>query len=191
MDIVFASQNRNKVTEIRNILGKGYKIIELSEIGCMDDLEENHDTLEANALQKAQFIYQNYHQNCFADDSGLEINALDGRPGVNSARYAGEGKDMNANMDKVLGEMIDKSDRKAQFRTVIALVLDGREYFFEGMIKGTIIHQKKGNLGFGYDPIFIPEGHTKTFAEMTLMEKNKISHRAIAVEKLKVFLDGL
>jgi XTP/dITP diphosphohydrolase len=147
--------------------------------------------LEADALQKARFIYQNYHKNCFADDSGLEIAALKNRPGVNSARYAGDDKDMDANMDKVLGEMIEISDRKARFRTVIALVLDGREYFFEGMIKGTIIPQKRGNNGFGYDPIFIPEGYTKTFAEMTLEEKNKISHRAIAVEQLKAFLEGL
>ena len=191
MEIVFATQNSNKILEIRNILGKGYKIIPLSDIGCLDELEENHDTLEANALQKARFIYQNYHKNCFADDSGLEIAALKNRPGVNSARYAGDDKDMDANMDKVLGEMIEISDRKARFRTVIALVLDGREYFFEGMIKGTIIPQKRGNNGFGYDPIFIPEGYTKTFAEMTLEEKNKISHRAIAVEQLKAFLEGL
>jgi len=189
MEIVFATQNAHKLIEIRKILGKSYTIISLSDIGCFDELDENHDTLEANALQKARFIYQNYHKNCFADDSGMEIDALNGRPGVNSARYAGKDKDMNANIEKVLDEMKGISDRKAQFRTVIALVLDEKEFLFDGVIKGSIINQKRGNNGFGYDPIFIPEGYNQTFAEMTLEEKNKISHRAMAVEKLKEFLN--
>jgi XTP/dITP diphosphohydrolase len=187
MEIVFATQNEHKIIEIRKILGESYKIISLSDIGHFDELEENHDNMEMNALQKARFIYQNYQKNCFADDSGMEIDALNGRPGVNSARYAGLDKDMNANIEKILQEMKGNPDRKAQFRTVIALVLDGKEFLFDGVIKGSIINEKRGNNGFGYDPIFIPEGYNQTFAEMTLEEKNKISHRAKAVEQLKAF----
>jgi XTP/dITP diphosphohydrolase len=194
MEIIFATQNKHKITEISSVLGKEFHIISLEDIGCLEELPETQDTFEGNAKQKAFYIYEHYHKNCFADDSGLEIEALNGKPGIYSARYAGNDKDMEANIDKVLYEMKDVTNRKAQFRTVIALVIGENDYetcssfIFEGIIGGSIIKERRGTNGFGYDPIFIPDGFEITFAEMSLEAKNKISHRAIAVGKLKAML---
>lgn len=189
MPLLFATNNQHKLFEIRNALGNGMEITGLQEAGIYEDIPETGDTLEANALIKATYIFSNYQKNCFADDTGLEIEALNGRPGVYSARYAGEGCNFEDNINKVLAEMQNKENRRARFRCVIALILDGKEVFFEGIVKGIIIPSKRGLAGFGYDPIFQPEGYTTTFAEMTLEEKNKISHRGIAVKKLVDFLD--
>ena len=172
----------------RSALGKDFKIISLTDIGCNEELPETQDSFEGNARQKAFYIFEHYHKNCFADDSGLEIEALNGKPGIFSARYAGKDKDMEANIDKILDEMKGIQNRASQFRTAIALVINGMDYIFEGIIKGTIIHERRGNKGFGYDPIFIPDGYNQTFAEMSLEEKNKISHRTLAVCDLKGFL---
>lgn len=167
------------------------KLLNLQDINFTDDIPETSPTLEGNALQKARLIYDKFQIGCFADDTGLEIEALDGRPGVYSARYAGEDKNTEANMNKVLLELGGAENRKARFRTVIALILDGKEHLFDGVVNGVILTEKRGGKGFGYDPIFMPEGHPKSFAEMTLEEKNNISHRAIAVKKLIEFLRGL
>ena len=189
--IVFATNNQHKLQEIRDILGSGYEVVSLKEIGCDVDIPETGNTLEENALQKAQYIYDHYHVSCFADDTGLEVEALDGAPGVYSARYAGgEGHDAQANMLKLLHELEGKENRKAQFRTAISLILDGKEYLFEGVIKGEIIREKRGDSGFGYDPVFKPEGYERTFAELGNDIKNKISHRALAVQKLCEFLQS-
>ena len=188
MDLIFASHNQNKTVEVGKKLQGNFTILSLKDINCMEDIPETADTLEGNALLKARFVYTTYKKNCFADDSGLEIIVLNNEPGVYSARYAGTEKSDEANMNKVLLKLNGVTNRTAQFRTVIALILDGKEYLFEGIIKGTINTEKKGTNGFGYDPIFIPDGFSKTFAEMTLEEKNKISHRAIAVQKLANFL---
>ena len=187
--LVFATHNKHKMEEIRSILSASYQIVSLDEIGCFEDIPETGDTLEINALLKAQYVKMNYGYDCFADDTGLEVKALNNAPGVYSARYAGEAKDSKANIRKVLRELENKSDRSACFRTVIALILGEKEYLFAGAVEGKIIEEARGNAGFGYDPIFIPEEYTKTFAEMDPEVKNTISHRAIAVEKLKAFLN--
>jgi len=188
MELVFASNNPNKLKEIAVLLPKGIILKSLADIGCSEDIPETQPTIEGNALQKAKYISQKYRVNCFADDTGLEIDALNGKPGVYSARYAGAQKSAEDNMDKVLSELADNDNRKAHFKTVIALLLNGKELLFEGIIKGAIANHKAGDKGFGYDPIFIPQGFSKTFAEMELTEKNKISHRAIAVHKLISYL---
>ena len=205
--LVFATNNAHKLEEVAAILGNQIELLSLNDIDCHTDIPETAETLEGNALLKSSFIYKNYHLDCFADDTGLEVEALNGAPGVYSARYAeGEGHDAQANMRKLLHELegkenrkaqfrtafaliIDgKENRKAQFRTAISLILDGKEYLFEGVIKGEIIQEKRGDSGFGYDPIFKPEGYQQTFAELGNEIKNKISHRALAVQKLCEFL---
>lgn len=194
MKIVFATNNKNKLSEIREILGNTIEVLSLNDIGCDVDIPETAGTLEGNALQKAQYVYDHYHLNCFADDTGLEVEALHGAPGVYSARYAGgEGHDSEANMAKLLANLKNEENRKARFRTVIALILDegekGKEtQSFEGIVNGTIIHEKRGSEGFGYDPIFQPDGYSHTFAELGLDIKNQISHRARAVRQLADFL---
>lgn len=186
--LVFATNNAHKLEEVRAILGNDFQIASLKEIGCHDDIPETADTLEGNAMQKAQYIKDKFGMDCFADDTGLEVEALNNAPGVFSARYAGPDHDSEANMKKLLHEMEGKENRKARFRTVIALLLDGKEYTFEGIVKGNIIEEKRGDSGFGYDPIFVPEGYDLTFAELGNDIKNKISHRAEAVKKLSAFL---
>ncbi len=189
MRIVFATNNSHKLDEIRNILGSSFEVMSLNELGCHDDIPETGTTLEENARQKAQYIYDKYHCNVFADDTGLEVNALGGEPGVYSARYAGgEGHDSEANMTKLLKNLEGETNRKAQFRTVIALILDGKTSLFDGIVEGEIIKERRGGEGFGYDPIFQPEGYDKTFAELGNDIKNTISHRARAVAKLAAFL---
>lgn len=189
MKIVFATNNKNKLHEIREILGDGFEIVSLNDIGCHEDIPETGNTLEENALQKARYIHDKYHIDCFADDTGLEVEALGGAPGVYSARYA-EGTDHNSedNMQKLLCELGDNENRKAQFRTVIALILHGELHEFEGLVKGKIGTEKHGTEGFGYDPLFIPERYDKSFAELGDNVKNKISHRARAVRKLADYL---
>ena len=194
--IVFATNNKNKLAEIREMLeGSGIEIVSLADIGCHDDIPETSDTLEGNALQKARYIHEKYKMSCFADDTGLEVDALGGAPGVYSARYAGgEGHDSEANMAKLLANLEDKADRRARFRTVVALILDeeqGREELFEGIVTGEIIRERRGGEGFGYDPVFHPDGYDRTFAELGHEVKNKISHRAKAVAKLVDYLKRL
>jgi len=188
MELIFATNNGNKIREIRNILGDSFTLLSLDDIKMKEDIPENEPTIEGNALYKARYVYDAVRKNVFADDTGLEIESLGGLPGVNSARFAGENKDSAANIDKVLAMLGPAENRKARFRTVIALIFNGREYLFEGVVSGTIIKDKRGNEGFGYDPVFIPEGRDRTFAEMDLDEKNTISHRARAFEKLRSFL---
>ena len=187
--IVFATNNKHKLDEIREILGKNFEIVSLKDIGCDVDIPETGNTLEDNALQKAEYIKQHYGMDCFADDTGLEVEALNGAPGVHSARYAeGTDHDSNANMDKLLKELGNNNNRKARFRTVIALLLNGETYQFEGIVNGYIAYEKHGTEGFGYDPIFVPEGYDHSFAELGMDIKNHISHRARAVKKLADFL---
>lgn len=190
-ELVFATNNAHKLEEINAAVGNDIKILSLKDIGCADDIPETAPTLQGNASQKSHYIYQKYKINCFADDTGLEIEALDGAPSVYSARYAGPGLDHEKNMDKVLTELEDKQNRKARFRTVISLILDKKEYFFEGIVNGNILSKRQGKKGFGYDPIFQPEGYNISFAEMDLSEKNIISHRGKAVQKLIEFLQNL
>ncbi|RKD17201.1 non-canonical purine NTP pyrophosphatase, RdgB/HAM1 family [Pelobium manganitolerans] len=187
--LVFASNNQHKLSEIQSKIGEQFEVVSLQQIGCSEEIPETGSTLETNASLKSQHVVKNYGKNCFADDSGLEIFALDGQPGVDSAHYAGD-RDADKNMDLVLLKMQGIKDRRARFRTVISLVLDGDEHLFEGVVNGNIRNGKCGAAGFGYDPIFEPEGYDITFAEMSLDEKNKISHRAKAVEKLIAFLKG-
>jgi non-canonical purine NTP pyrophosphatase (RdgB/HAM1 family) len=192
MKIVFATNNQNKLREVRNILGNQFEILSLEDIGCHDDIDEKGQTLKENALIKAQYIYDKYHVNCFADDTGLECDALGGAPGVYSARYAGgEGHDSQANMKKLLKELENNNNRKARFRTVIALIINGKVNTFDGIVNGEIIREKRGGEGFGYDPIFEPEGYNKTFAELGVDIKNQISHRARATQKLAEYLKKL
>ena len=186
--LVFATNNAHKLEEIAAILGEKIKLLSLKDIECTADIPETANTLEGNATQKAEYIYQQYGLDCFADDTGLEVEALDGAPGVFSARYAGEGHNSEDNMQKLLQNLQGVTNRKAQFRTVICLIWDGKKYLFEGICKGEIIEEKRGNAGFGYDPIFVPEGYDQTFAELGNDIKNTISHRARAVEKLCQFL---
>lgn len=188
MQLVFASNNKNKIKEIQALVPDTIQIISLEAIGCTEDIPETADTIEGNAILKANYITEKYGYNCFADDTGLEVDALNGAPGVYSARYAGEQKDANDNMDKLLSELKDTINRNANFKTVICLNLNGTQQLFTGIIKGTIIDKKIGTNGFGYDPIFIAEGHQKTFAELSLEEKATISHRGIAVAQLIAFL---
>jgi XTP/dITP diphosphohydrolase len=190
MKIIFASNNINKIREINNVLGTSFTLLSLKDINMNEDIPENEPTLEGNALHKARHIFNATGMNVFADDTGLEVEALNGRPGVHSARFAGENKDSDANVEKLLSLLKHETNRIARFRTVIALIFEGKEYLFEGTVSGTIITEKRGSEGFGYDPVFIPEEKTLTFAEMDLDEKNKISHRARAFEKLKLFLCG-
>lgn len=187
--LVFATNNAHKLDEIRAILGDRVEVLSLKDIHCEADIPETADTLEGNAALKAEYIYKNYGLDCFADDTGLEVEALGGAPGVYSARYAGgEGHDSEANMKKLLVELEGKANRKAQFRTAICLIEGGTEHLFEEVVKGEIIEKKRGCSGFGYDPVFVPEGYTETFAEMGNEEKNKISHRARATQKLCDYL---
>lgn len=187
--LVFATNNEHKLAEIRAILGDRFDILSLKDIHCHADIPETADTLTGNARLKARFVYDHYGTDCFADDTGLEVEALDGKPGVYSARYAGgNGHDSEANMNKLLHELKEKNNRRAQFRTVIAFIENGQEHFFEGMVKGEITEEKQGNCGFGYDPIFRPEGFEQTFAELGNDIKNKISHRAKAVAALCDYL---
>lgn len=188
---VFATNNSHKLEEVTAILGEKVELLSMKDIKCDTDIPETADTLEGNALLKARYIFDNYHLDCFADDTGLEVEALNGAPGVYSARYAGgEGHDAQANMLKLLHELDGKENRKAQFRTAISLILDGKEYLFEGVIKGEIIKEKRGDSGFGYDPVFMPEGYDRTFAELGNDIKNQISHRALALQKLCEFLQS-
>lgn len=193
MDLIFATHNRHKVSEVQAMLPAGIHVRSLSDLGCDEDIPETADTLQGNALQKAQFVHERYHCNCFADDTGLEIDALDGRPGVYSARYAGEGCSFDDNVRKVLAELenVPLEQRTARFRTVVALVLDGRTYFFEGKVEGLMTLERHGVEGFGYDPIFLPEGYGQTFAEMDASEKNRISHRGRAMAQMVGFLERL
>lgn len=188
MELIFASHNENKVEEIKTILPSNFKLKSLTDLDFKTEIEENGTTLEENALIKAQTIFNTFNKNCFADDSGLEVFALNGQPGVISARYAGNHKNTQDNMDKLLKELNGKNDRRAQFRTVIALIVNGKKHLFEGIIKGKISEIALGKNGFGYDPIFIPENHDFSFAQLTPSEKNIISHRARAFEKLVEFL---
>lgn len=189
--LVFATNNLHKLEEVSAILGNQIELLSLNDINCHIDIPETADTLEGNALLKSRFIYENYGMNCFADDTGLEVEALEGAPGVYSARYAGDGHNSEANMIKLLDNLKEKKNRKAQFRTAISLIIDEKEYLFEGIIKGEIGTIKKGDSGFGYDPIFVPEGYNETFAELGSDIKNKISHRALAINKLCEFLQSL
>lgn len=192
MKLVFATNNKHKLDEVRKITAQhNIEVVSLADIHCHDEIPETADTLEGNALQKAQYIQDKFGLDCFADDTGLEVEALDNAPGVYSARYAGPGHDSEANMQKLLQEMEGKTNRKARFRTVIALIIGDKQYCFSGIINGTITTEKKGENGFGYDPIFIPEGYEQTFAELGDFVKNKISHRAKAVEQLDHFLANL
>ena len=188
---VFATNNAHKLEEVTAILGNRIELLSLKDIHCHVDIPETADTLEGNALLKAQYICENYQMDCFADDTGLEVEALNGEPGVYSARYAGDGHNAEANMLKLLQNMEGIENRKAQFRTAFALIINGKEHLFEGIIKGEIIKTRRGNSGFGYDPIFVPEGYSQTFAEMGNELKNKISHRAIATNKLCKFLNSI
>ena len=188
MQLVFASYNKNKIQEIQALVPNTIQIISLEDIGCIEDIPETAETIEGNAILKANYVTEKYGYNCFADDTGLEVEVLNGAPGVYSARYAGEQKDANDNMDKLLSELKDKTNRNANFKTVICLNLNGTQQLFTGIINGKIIDEKIGPNGFGYDPIFIAEGHDKTFAELTLEEKAHISHRGIAVAQLIAFL---
>ena len=192
MKLVFATNNKHKLDEVRKITAQhNIEVVSLADIHCHDEIPETADTLEGNALQKAQYIQDKFGLDCFADDTGLEVEALDNAPGVYSARYAGPGHDSEANMQKLLQEMEGKTNRKARFRTVIALIIGDKQYCFSGLVNGTITTEKKGENGFGYDPIFIPEGYEQTFAELGDFVKNKISHRAKAVEQLNHFLANL
>ncbi|MDD4847781.1 MAG: non-canonical purine NTP diphosphatase [Bacteroidales bacterium] len=186
--IVFATHNRHKLHEIRSIIGSDYEIVGLDEIGCCEDIPETGSTLQENALQKAHYVVQKYGIDCFADDTGLEVDALNGAPGVYSARYAGESCSFADNVEKLLKEMSDKENRSARFKTVIALIIDHKEFLFEGKVEGQIGRIPHGTDGFGYDPIFIPDGYQETFSQMSLDEKNKISHRGLATQRLMQFL---
>jgi XTP/dITP diphosphohydrolase len=186
--LVFVSHNQNKIREVRAMTPESIDIIGLDKLGCSDEIHETADSLEGNALLKARYIFEKYNVNCFADDTGLEVEALDGRPGVYSARYAGPGKNSEDNINKLLDELKGSTNRKARFRTVIALILDGEEMLFDGIAEGHIIHEKKGKDGFGYDPVFQPEGYDLTFAEMPIQKKNLISHRFKAFNMLSEYL---
>lgn len=191
MKLVFASNNKNKIAEIQQQVGSQFQIVSLEDIGCFVDIPETAETIEGNAILKANYVTENYGLSCFADDTGLEIEVLNNEPGVYSARYAGEQKNAEDNMDLVLQKLANQTNRKAQFKTIIALNLNNQQHLFEGIVKGEMTTEKSGNQGFGYDPIFQPEGFSTTFAEMTMEEKSVISHRGIAVQKLIKFLSDL
>ena len=188
MELIFATNNLNKLSEVQKIVGQQFNIISLHESGFEGEIPENQTTLEGNALEKARFINSKTGKNCFADDTGLEVESLNGEPGVYSARYAGKENNADENIKKLLKNLKHQINRKAQFKTVIALIINQKEYLFEGIVKGRIIHEKKGLSGFGYDPVFVPDGYNETFAQMSIDKKNKISHRAIAINKLASFL---
>lgn len=187
-ELIFATNNSHKLSEVQAVLGDAFKLIPLAQCGITEDIPETAPTLEGNALQKARYVYQKSGKNCFADDTGLEVAALDGAPGVHSARYATDGHDFAANNRLLLANLEGKTDRKARFRTVIALILDGKEYLFEGIVEGDIATEEAGCEGFGYDPLFVPSGEIITFAQMSAEAKNAISHRGRAVAKLVEFL---
>jgi XTP/dITP diphosphohydrolase len=188
MQLVFASNNKNKIKEIQLLVPQSFQVLSLEDIGCFEEIPETADTIEGNAIQKANYVTEKYGYNCFADDTGLEVDALNGEPGVYSARYAGEQKDATDNMDKLLNNLKGISKRTAQFKTVIALNLNGNQTLFTGIVKGKIIDVKMGTNGFGYDPIFVADGYIKTFAELSIEEKSTISHRGLAVKQLVAFL---
>ena len=188
MKLVFATNNKHKLQEVRDIVGDRVEVLSLADIDCHDDIPETADTLQGNALIKARHIYEKYGLDCFADDTGLEVEAIDGAPGVYSARYAGEECDSEANMRKLLENLTGKTNRNAQFRTVIALIINGEEMFFNGIVKGTIATEKKGDSGFGYDPVFVPEGYSESFAQMSSEKKNSMSHRFRATQQLGDYL---
>lgn len=188
MQLVFASNNQNKIKEIQLLMPNSIQILSLGDIGCFEEIPETSDTIEGNAILKANYVTEKFGFNCFADDTGLEVEVLNGEPGVYSARYAGEQKNANDNMDKLLANLKDKDNRNAQFKTVIALNLNGKQYLCTGIINGQIIEKKVGTNGFGYDPIFVADGYDKTFAELSIKEKSKISHRGLAVKQLVAFL---
>jgi len=187
--LVFATNNQHKLSEVRHILPADVPILSLQDIRCFDDLPETAETLEGNALMKAEYVYNHYGYNCFAEDTGLEVKVLDNRPGVFSARYAGEEHDSEQNIQKLLHDLEGVEDRKARFRTVVALIEEGNIHYFEGVITGHITTHPSGEGGFGYDPIFVPDGYTQTFAALGNNLKNKISHRALAIDKLKNYLN--
>lgn len=191
MDLVIASNNKHKISEIKDVIDNSINLISLAETGIREDIPENENTIEGNALAKAKYVHQRTGSNVFADDTGLEVESLNGAPGVHSARYAGPGRNSDDNIKRLLDELKDKKNRKARFRTVVALIYNKKEYFFEGIICGRIIKNKRGESGFGYDPVFIPDNDKLTFAEMPSEKKNIISHRAIAINKLKDFLGKL
>ena len=189
MKIIFATNNPHKIREISNIIDPKFKLSGLAESGINEDIPENENTLEGNALAKARYVYKLSGADVFADDTGLEVEALNNEPGVLSARYAGDHKNSDDNIDTLLKRLEGTNKRKARFRTIIALILDGQEYLFEGIVAGEIIRERRGEKGFGYDPVFMPDGHNKTFAQMGIEEKNRISHRARALKKLTDFLN--
>ncbi len=191
MKIVFASNNKNKIQEIQSMLPESIQIVSLESIGCLEEIPETSETIEGNAILKANYVTQKYGFDCFADDTGLEVEALNGEPGVYSARYAGEQRNVDDNMDKLLEELLDKTNRNAQFKTVIALNFEGKQYLFEGIASGEITLEKIGFGGFGYDPIFKPNGYENTFAELSLEIKNEISHRGKATKALLEFLQNI
>jgi XTP/dITP diphosphohydrolase len=191
IELVFATNNQHKINELSKLAGDKFHLLSLKDINCYDDIPETADTLEGNAALKAHYIWEKFGINCFADDTGLEINALNGQPGVYSARYAGEDQNSEANLSKVLKELMGNNNRKARFRTVICLIIDREEYYFEGIVNGCLLSERHGKEGFGYDPIFVPDGFEQTFAEMDMEVKNKISHRGRATEKLLNFLKSL
>jgi XTP/dITP diphosphohydrolase len=188
MKLIFATNNQHKAEEMRHALENKFEILTLKEAGIDIDIPEPYATLEENASEKSGTIYQLTKKNCFSEDTGIEVYALNGEPGVKSARYAGDSKSFDANIEKLLSNLTGKPNRRARFRAVISLIMDGKETLFEGICEGKIINEKKGSLGFGYDPVFVPDGATKTFAEMGLEEKNKFSHRTKAARKLVAFL---
>lgn len=189
MKLVLASNNKHKLEEMRAILGEKIEIVSLSDINCHDEIPEEQDTIEGNALQKARYIHDKFNVNCFADDTGLEVECLNGEPGVYSARYAGEHPTFDDNISKLLANMEGKENRNAKFRTAIALIIDDKEYIFEGEVRGKITKDYRGHNGFGYDPVFLPDGYMETFAELDAEIKNKISHRGNAAKKLAEFLN--
>ena len=189
MKLIFATNNKHKIDELKAVVGSKFELLTLSEVGIDQDIPEPHDTLEANASEKSKTIYNLTGINCFADDPGLEVEALNGEPGVKSARYAGDERSFEKNTEKLLQNMVDKINRKARFRSVISLIMDGNEFLFEGICNGTITDHPRGDKGFGYDPVFVPEGETRTFAEMSMNEKNIFNHRRKAMDKLLQFLN--
>jgi XTP/dITP diphosphohydrolase len=188
MKFCFATNNANKIKEVAQLLGEDFELLGLKDIGCNEELKEDQSTLEGNAQQKASYVHENYHISCFADDTGLEVEALNSEPGVFSARYAGSHRSDDDNMALLLERLSSSPNRSARFRTVICAFIDNKKHFFEGIVEGEIADKHNGDKGFGYDPIFIPKGYSHTFAQMTLEEKNQISHRSIAVRKLVDFL---
>ena len=191
IELVFATNNLHKLDELSKLAGDNFHLLSLKDVNCTDDIPETADTLEGNAALKARFIWEKFEKNCFADDTGIEVEALNGQPGVYSARYAGEDQNSEANLAKLLQDMVCVTNRKARFRTVICLILKGKESYFEGIVNGVLLAERHGEEGFGYDPIFVPEGYEQTFAEMDMGLKNSMSHRGRATEKLLQFLKSV